>query len=105
LRRRHGLVQAELLQPTRPALRLRLLALTVQVEVLDLARGVLEAVALDELVVEVLLARAHAADVERDEGPHGVARPREVVGDEDLHGGRDVEAVEVASTARGALLE
>ena len=37
----------------------------VEVEILDLARGVLVAVPAGEVVVEVLAARAHAADVER----------------------------------------
>ncbi len=48
----------------------RLVALAFEVEVLDRLGVGLVAVALDELVVEVLLARAHAADVERDEGAH-----------------------------------
>ena len=38
-------------------------------------------------------------------GPHRVAGAREVVGDEDLHRRRDVEAVERAPDARRALLE
>ena len=73
--------------------------LPVEVEVLDLLRGVLEAVALHELVVEVLLARAHAADVERDERAHHVARGLDVVADVDLHGRRDVEVVERLAVA------
>ena len=83
----------------------RLRALAVEVEVLHVAGLVLEAVALHERVVEVLLARAHAADVERDERAHRVARGGDVVGDEDVDLRRDVEAVQRAPAARGALLE
>ncbi len=82
----------------------RLLALAFEVEVLDLLRLGLVAVALDELVVEVLLARAHAADVQGDERAHGVARGLEVVGDAQADGGRDVEVLERFAGALGALL-
>src|SRR4051794_22000064 len=77
----------------------RLVALAVEVEVLDVLRRLLEAVAHGERVVEVLLARAHAADVERDERAHPVARRPQVVVDRDVHGRRDVEAVERAAGA------
>src|SRR3954454_6371787 len=83
----------------------RLVALAVEVEVLDLLRRRLEAVAHGERVVEVLLARAHAADVQRDERPHPVARGQEVVADRDVDRRRDVEAVERAVRPRRALLE
>src|SRR4051812_20099514 len=83
----------------------RLVALAVEVEVLDLLRGRLEAVAHRERVVEVLLARPHPADVQGDERPHPVARGLQVVVDRDVHRGRDVEAVERAVGARRALLE
>src|SRR4051812_45456089 len=72
----------------------RLVALALEGEVLNLLRRRLEAVARRERVVEVLLARAHAADVERDERAHAVAGGREVVVDRHVHRRRDVEAVE-----------
>ena len=72
----------------------RLLALAFEVQVLNLGGLRLKAVATDELVVEVLLARAHTADVEGDEWTHRVAGTLEVVGDEDVHGRGDVEVLE-----------
>ena len=81
------------------------IALALEVEVLDDFGLGLEAVAADEVVVEVLGARAHAADVERDEGTHRVAGTRKIVGDEDVDGGGDVKAVERARDAIGALLQ
>ena len=59
----------------------RLLALAFEIEVLNRLCLRLEAVAADELVVEVLLARAHATYVEGDEGAHRVSRLLEVLGD------------------------
>ena len=83
----------------------RLLALALQVEVLDDFRLLLEAVAADEVVVEVLLARAHAADIQRDERPHRVTRGGKIVRDEHVDGGGDVKAVERAPDAIGAFLQ
>ena len=82
-----------------------LVLLAVQVQVLNLARGVLEPVALDQLVVEVLLARAHAADVQREEVAHPIAGRRPVVGDVRVDGRRHVEIGERAPGPRGAFLE
>src|ERR1035437_125340 len=83
----------------------RLLALAFEVEVLDLLRVRLVAVALDEVVVEVLLARAHPADIERDERAHAVARALDVVGDAQADGGGDVEVIERFARAVRAFLE
>src|SRR4029453_2084057 len=57
----------------------------------------LEAVAGGLLGVEVALPGAHAADVQGQERPHGVAGRGQVVGDVHLDVGGDVEAVEVAA--------
>src|SRR4051794_3292165 len=83
----------------------RLVALAVEVEVLDLLRRRLEAIAHGERVVEVLLAGAHPADVQRDERAHPIARRLQVVVDRDVDRRRDVEAVERAVRPRRALLE
>src|SRR3954453_13652880 len=82
-----------------------LLLLAVEVEVLDLVGRVPEPVAPHQGVVEVLLARAHPAHVQREEWPHGVAGAIDVVVDADLHAWRDLEAVERAAGARRSLLE
>ncbi len=66
--------------------------LAVQEQVLDLLRLGLEPVARDEVVVEVLPAGAHAADVEPVVGPERIAGALEVVGDERRDRRRDVEA-------------
>ena len=62
-----------------------------EVEVLDLRRLALEAVAAGELVVEVLALGAHAADVERELGLDHVEARLDVVADDDGDGHRDVE--------------
>src|SRR5579885_1511345 len=69
--------------------RLRLLA--GEVEVLDALRLGGEAVAAGEVVVEVLLARAHAADVEREHGLDELEARLHVVADDDGDRDRDVE--------------
>src|SRR4029079_6092164 len=82
-----------------------LVAPALEVQVLDLAGRVLEPVPRRERVVEVLLARPHPADVQRDERAHDVAGGGEVFVDRDVHRRGDVEAVERPAGARGALLE
>ena len=77
----------------------RLVLATLQVEILDLARGVLVAVALDQGVVEVLLARAHPADVQRDVVAHRVTRGLAVVADHGGDGRHDREVVEALAAA------
>ncbi len=67
--------------------------LPVEVEVLDLARRVLEAVAAGEVVVEVLPARAHAADVQRVVRLQELAARLDVVDEDDRRGRGDVEAL------------
>src|SRR4030095_16962704 len=74
-----------------------LAAVAGQVVLLDLAGGPLEAVAAGLLGVEVPLPGAHAAEVQGQEGAHGVAGRGQVVRDVDLDVGGDVEAVEVAA--------
>ena len=78
--------------------RLRLLA--VEVEVLDQLGFALVAHAPEHVVVEVDLARAHAADVEREHGPVHVGRGLDVVGDDHRDDARDLERVGGAARAR-----
>ena len=61
----------------------RLALVALEVQVLDLLGRVLEAVAAREVVVEVLAARAHAADVERGHRLHEAAQHVDVVADDD----------------------
>ena len=82
-----------------------LVLLALEVEVLDLLGLLLEPVPRDERVVEVLLARAHAADVERDERPDGVARGVLVVGDEHVDARGDAKSSSERPGALRALLE
>src|SRR5581483_4968815 len=63
--------------------------------VLHLRADVLVPHAREDLVVEVHLARAHAADVERDRRPHGVGGLLDVVVDDDRDARRDLEIVEL----------
>ena len=73
----------------------RALLVAGQVLVLDLGGLLLVAHALRELVVEVLLAAAHAADVQRGVGAEQVgAAPRRSSPTRQRHGGHDVEAVQ-----------
>src|SRR5205814_936231 len=65
----------------------------VEEGVLDRARLVLVAVACEQVVVEVLAARAHAADVERVVLLERVAPALDVVGRERRHRRRDLEAL------------
>jgi hypothetical protein len=71
--------------------RARVLALAVQVQVLDLTGRLFEAIALHQVVVEVLLARPHPPDVQGEHGAHEVAGGGTVVGDVGLDRGGDVE--------------
>ena len=81
-------------------LRGRVALLPVEEEILDLSRLVLVPVAREEAVVEVLPARAHAADVERVVRLQRVAPGLHVVGRERRRGRRDVEAVGRAAVER-----
>ena len=82
------------LEPLQRHLRLGVALVAAEVEVLDLLGLLLVAVLAGEVVVEVLAARAHAADVQREE------RPREVeqrlglrtLADGDHAAGRDLQA-------------
>ena len=76
--------------------RLGLALLARQVQVLDLGRLGLVAVALHERVVEVPAARAHAADVERRRRPGEVADVRDLglLPDRDQAAGADLERPE-----------
>src|SRR6185436_14762246 len=74
---------------------LGLLLLAVEVEVLDLLRLGLVAVLAGEVVVEVLLARAHAADVEGGHGAGEVEEVLHVISDRDQAAGCDLERTEV----------
>ena len=65
-----------------------------QVQVLHLAGGVAEAHPDGELVVEVLLPAAHAADVERGVPADQLGARRDVVADHDRHRRHHVEAVQ-----------
>ncbi len=78
----------------------RFLLLAVEVEVLDLLGRGFEAVAAREVVVEVLAARAHAADVQRDHRPDEVRELFRIVADDHGDRRRDVEAVEALAAAR-----
>ena len=71
----------------------------LEIEVLDVPRLVHVAHAHEHLVVEVHLARAHAADVEREHRPVEVGRGLDVVGDDDRHVARDFEVVGGAAGA------
>ena len=71
--------------------RRRLELLAVEVEILDLRRLGLVAVAADEVVVEVLAARAHAADVEREVVLDVLAPALRILREDDVHAGGDVE--------------
>ena len=71
----------------------RVALLAVEVEVLDRARLGLVAVAREEVVVEVLPARAHASDVERVVLLERVPCRLDVVEQDDRNARRDVEAV------------
>src|SRR5581483_7132143 len=82
-----------------------LLLLAVEVQVLDPVRGVLESVALDQLVVEVLLARAHPADVQGQERAHPIAGAGDVVGDVRVDRRGHVEAVKRAPRPSRPLFE
>ena len=74
---------------------------SVEVEVLDPGRGLLEPHPAGQLVVEVLVARAHAADVERRVPGDRPRRPLDVVVDDDGNGRHDVEPGQ--RVVRGAL--
>ena len=67
--------------------------LSVEVQILDLARRVLEAVAAGQVVVEVLPARAHSADVQRVVGLEELAARLDVVDEDDRRGDCDVETL------------
>src|SRR6185436_19298106 len=77
------------------------------VQVLDGLRRRLEAVAAGEVVVEVLAARAHAADVERQLRLHAVEARLHIVADEHAHADGDVEVANglAAAGLREALVE
>src|SRR4029077_10126149 len=64
----------------------RLALLAFEIEILDLLRRILPAVAADERVVEVLPLRAHPADVEREVRLERVAQRLDVVADEAADG-------------------
>src|SRR5688572_18709558 len=70
------------------------LLLPAEVEVLDLLRFRFEAVAAGEVVVEVLAARSHAADVEREARLDVAEAFLDVGADHDVHRCGDVEARE-----------
>src|SRR3546814_5772556 len=73
---------------------------TAEEGVLDLRRRILVAVALGEVVVEILGPRAHAADVQREFRLDRVAAGLEVVAHADAHIGADVERLQVLAAAR-----
>src|SRR5205814_10717856 len=76
---------------------------TREVALLDLGGLGFETHPAGELVVEVLLAAAHAADIQRRVGADGVRTRLPVLADDHRHGGDDVEVVERAARLRSAL--
>src|SRR5262245_42630404 len=70
----------------------RLLALPLEEQLLDLVGLGLVAHARHQLLVEVALLRAHAADVEAEARLHRQQALRDVVAHRDLHAGADLEA-------------
>src|SRR5215510_3248006 len=70
-----------------------------QVQLLDALRGVAEAAADHHLLVEVLVAVAHAADVERHAGLHAGERAAHVVGHRHLGARLDLEVGEALAGA------
>ncbi len=81
----------------------RRLALAGKEQILDLGRGGLIAHALDEIVVEILVPRPHATDVERELRPDRVAADLDVVAHADAHVRRDIELGERLAGFRHAL--
>src|SRR5262245_13138110 len=70
-----------------------------QEQLLDLLRGVAEAAAEHHLLVKVLVAMAHAADVEGNARLHARERAAHIVGDGDLGARLDLEAREALAAA------
>ena len=93
------------LEPLLRDLRLGVALVAAEVEVLDLLGLLLVAVLAGELVVEVLAAGAHAADVERVHRAHEVEHPLDVLADRDHAAGGDLERAEVGGALGGALGE
>src|SRR6266545_1580917 len=71
-----------------------------QIELLDALRRVAEAAPDHHLLVEILVAMPHAANVERDARLHARERPAHVVGDRDLGARLDLEVGESLPRAR-----
>src|SRR5438132_1924068 len=82
----------------------RLGLLSRQVQLLHVLSGLFEPIRRYEAVVEVLLARAHAADVEREDRTHRVSGALHIVADHDVDRGTDHEIVERPASAGGTLL-
>ena len=81
--------------------RSRRLAIAAEVRVLDRVRFLLEAIPPEHLVVEVLVPRAHAAEVQRERGAGVVAQVVDVVTDRKCTTGDDVERREIGGAGGG----